>query len=185
MDRPGIDRIYGKDILENEIKICELKSDTINPTDEEAIQELAIRLKLKYIEVFIIGLIFSGFIGFLTYDFLNSGNGLLSMEFLLIASMLLGTLFIAWDGFSNLRYLQNHSLKKQKYGYVKTKFYRKDRNSTNNRIKTKYYAHVVFPDENSCLKRVRCEKFTYHEINEGSRVLVVSFNDKIAHVISV
>ena len=184
MDRPSIDRIYGKDILENKIKICELKSDTINPTDEEAIQELAIRLKLKSIETLIAGLIFGGFSGFFLYHFIGGYNSIISMEFLFIILFLFVALFIMWSGFSDLRYIQSRSLQKNKYGYVKTKFYRRVSRSNGRTVK-KYYAHVVFPDESNCLKSVSCDKLTYNGITEGSRVLVVSFNDKVAHVISV
>lgn len=177
-----------KDIYEdpseyNEIKVCDLQTEYINPSTNLAIKKLAIELNRKYIFQFIFILFFNILIGFGLYDFLTISTKIFVKEFFLILAILISFLIllinIGHAFFSTI----SGSYKKAQYGIVKNKFFEKD--YINNKIVKKYYANIIFPTNNTFLRKVRCNEYIYNSISEGCNILIISFDNKLAHIILI
>lgn len=181
--RTSLKEIYGKDSNLTKIKVSNLKKDYLNPNDYLAIKNLSIILRKKYTKHFIAILFFNIVIGFLFYDFIKSTPNLFNKEFLLMIITVISFLFVLFYITIQLCSTITSSYKKAQYGVVKTKFFRKV--PTNNRVIKKYYANVVFKNTNTVIKNVNCSEDIYNSISEESTVLVVSFDNKTAHVISI
>lgn len=183
MNRLNLKDIYGKNNDYNEIKACNLESDYVNPNDYLAIKNLSFELRRKFLFQFIITLIFNLLIGFLLYDFIKSNPNFLIKEFfLIIITFILFIILLFHIG--NLLYsTRNASYKKTQYGVIKTKFFQKK--TRNDRVIRHYYAHVIFPSSNTFIRKVNCSETVYNLISNGSKVLVVSFDNRTAHIVLI
>lgn len=175
-----------KDIYEdpsgyNKIKIRNLKNEYVNPSTQAEIKKLALELNRKYIFQFIFILFFNILIGFALYDFVTVNNKIFIKEFFLIIATFISFFIILL----NIGYMfcltLTGSYKKAQYGVIKNKFFQKDHR--NNKIVKKYYANIIFPTNNTFLRKVRCNESIYNSISEGTNVLIVSFDNKLAHII--
>lgn len=176
----NIDNEYNEYI---EAKVCELESDTLNPNDYLAIKKLANRLRTNNLVTLCLGLFFFFVIGSSAYDTIQSGALISNDTFFLLAFLTIIFAFVLFHVCGELYSVRNASFKKAKYGMIEKKFYEID--SCEEGTTTSYYACVVFPNTTQYLNRVKCDKKTYESIMKGDYVLVVSFDNKTSHVISL
>ena len=183
MNRPNLKDIYDKNNDYSEIKVCNLERDYVNSNDYLAIKNLSFELRRKYLFQFIITLLFNLLIGFLLYDFIKSNPNFLIKEFFLIIITFILFIILLFHVGNLLYSTRNASYKKAQYGVIRTKFFQKK--IRNDRVIRHYYANVIFPSSNTFIRKANCSKTVYYSISDGSNVLVVSFDNRTAHIVLI
>ncbi|MDV4149915.1 hypothetical protein R0131_03615 [Clostridium sp. AL.422] len=183
MKRPSLKEIYGENSSYNEIKVNNLKNDIINTDHKLIIKSLLRELRVKHISALFIALIINLFTAIFVYELIKSGDNIFTKESLLVIITFILFLFPTFDISSKLYLMRNGLPKKAQYGVVKIKFY--ENKSTSSKSTRAYYTNVIFPMDNTIIRRVNCTKKFYNLVSEGSEVLVVSFDNKNAHIVLI
>ncbi|MDD7794506.1 hypothetical protein [Clostridium sp. 'White wine YQ'] len=170
-----------KDINNSKIKVSELQCDEINSIDINFVKELARKLTIKFSFHFIIVFLASIFATYVLYDTIRTSTEKFNKE-------IIGFFFIALMFFWVLCYVLkqilstiNSTCKKAQYGIVKNKYSLKS--SAKSSSPKKYYIDVLFPDTNAYIREVICTDKIYKSLEEGTSVLVISFDNKTAYAV--
>ncbi|WP_238883295.1 hypothetical protein [Clostridium sp. YIM B02551] len=165
----------------SKIKVSELQCVEINSIDINFVEELARKLTIKFSFHFIIAFLAFIFASYVLYDTIKTSTEKFNKE---IIGFLLITLMFFWVLCFVLKQILStidSICKKAQYGIVKSKYSLKS--SAESSSQKKYYVAVLFPDTNAYIREVICTDKIYKNLEEGTPVLVISFDNKTAYAV--
>lgn len=127
--------------------------------------------------------IFHGDVFFSFYGSIDSKSNLSIKKIFPILSVFILTLVPLLRVVNLLISTRKNSYKKAQYGVVNRKFSELKKKKKGG-LKTYYYADVIFPSNNTIIRKVKCGVIVYNSIDNGSRVLVISFDDRVTHIVA-
>lgn len=184
MDKSNLRDIYDESNNYIEIETCDLQRDYVNPEDQLAINRLVLELRLQYIAMIAMILFFDCVVFFSFYGSIDSKSNLSIKKIFPILSVFILTLVPLLRVVNLLISTRKNSYKKAQYGVVNRKFSELKKKKKGG-LKTYYYADVIFPSNNTIIRKVKCGVIVYNSIENGSRVLVISFDDRVTHIVAV
>ena len=162
-----------------EIKPANLKNTSITPDDILLVKKLLRKLLFKNILLSFLPLMP---ILYLSSAFFKGDNSFFDEFPVFTVVVLLLSLFAFLYLVRQIYCLITYNYKKGQYGVVKNK--RTSTVQSNEAASTtSFYVTVSF--KNTFIKNISCNVDTYYDVSVGERVLVVTFNNRTAHVISL
>ena len=102
---------------------------------------------------------------------------------LIIIVTLVGCLIFLVSLIKRMKVFLSYNNERLEYGIVSTKFIKKEHTSNSNTV-DKYFAHVVFKENQTYIRNVTIiNSKDYEAINEGDKVIVASYDGAVAYVI--
>lgn len=160
-----------------------LKTETVTPKDELLIKALGKSLgkscifNLMGLLLFLLGMVWC-----FIYVYIVTNSPLDSFFYFLIVTILT-MLYAKLIIFKRFISIINNKYSAQ-YGVVKSKYTLTTSTSSTNKAKH-YYISVNFPADNTYISKVFTDSKNYELFNEGSNVLVVTFDNKRVYSIYV
>lgn len=181
-----LEKIYGNNLVGTEIKPMDLPASVIAEADIEKVYNM----KKKAFKSLLVGLIMMifgivGCISLLLFGEENPASS--SMAIMACRILLLVTLvccvFGLFSSFKKMKVFLNYNYERLEYGIISTKFIKKEHTSNSNTV-DKYFAHVVFKENQTYIRNVIIiSSKDYESINEGDTVIVASYDGAEAYVI--
>ncbi len=164
-----------------DIKIADLQCVRINSIDTNSVKKLVKKIKVRLLSHFVFASLAFVFASYVLYDTINTSTDKFNNEiiaFLFIDLMFLGVLYYI---FKQILSIMNCRYKKAQYGIVKIKYSLKDFAKSSS--SKKYYISALFPASDMYIRGVICTYDIYKTLEEGSPVLVISFDNKKAFAV--
>jgi len=165
----------------NGIKASELQCVQISSIDINSVKELARKLTMKFIFFFIIMFLASIFTSYGLYDIIKNSTEKFNKEIIFFLFIDLSFFWAIYYAFKQILSTMNSNYKKAQYGIVKSKYAMKT--TAESSSEKDYYINAFFSDTNTHIRRVICTDKIYKSLEEGTPVLVVSFDNKSAYAV--
>ena len=175
-----LSKIYYKNKEYREVNAFNLLNSEINKFDMVSINNLIKAELKKYTLISIYLTLFLLSSSYLLYDTLKTSY---YKEIFLMIGITLGIFIALILTLKKIYHFKHNTCQKAQYGIVQHKYIIK--NEASSEGINHYYINVVFPNTNTYIRKVICNKKVYNDLNEDCKVLVVSFDTNNAYAIYV
>lgn len=180
MDSSRLSNIF-KDNNNSRIKVSDLQCVTLNSIDDNSVKELARKLTRGNLLLLVFALLLSIFSSYELYDSVTNSIEKFNKVNIGLLAMTLMSLWFLQYAFKELLSTKNSEYKKAQYGIVKSKY---SLMSASKNSRRDYNINVSFPDTNTYIQGIDCTETFYESVEEGDPILVVSFDNAKAYVVS-
>jgi len=165
----------------NEIKVSELQCVQISSIDINSVKELARKLTLKFLFLLILMFLSSIFVSYGLYDIIKTSTEKFNTQIIFLLLLDLSFFWCIYYVFTQMLSTINSNYKKAQYGIVKNKY--SVRFTAESSSEKEHYINALFPDTNTQIQRVICTNKIFKSLEEGTPVLIVSFDNKNAYAV--